>query len=186
MYGVINHALMSMICEDHGEDIWQQVLEKTELSEEHFLIMNSYSDDITHQIVNSATQVLNVSGRDLMQSFGQYWIRYTKKSGYHEIMEMCGSTLPELLSSIDDLHSRLGAQFPNFSPPSFECHELSEGALELHYRSTRQGLAPMVVGLVEGLGDQFTTQVEITQTADRNQGDDCDSFLIHYNRCDLE
>jgi hypothetical protein len=181
MYGLINSALRSMVCEQYGHETWQQVLETAELSEEHFFVMKSYPDDITHKIVNSATQILNLSGYDLMESFGRYWIRYTKTAGYQEIMDMCGETLPEFLSSLDDLHTRLGVQFPKFSPPSFECNEVSDTTLELHYRSTRQGLAPMVVGLVQGLGDRFETNVDITQIADRAQGDDCDTFLIHYD-----
>lgn len=181
MYGLINTALRAMICENYDQETWQKVADLANVSEEHFSIMKPYPDEITHRIVNAASEVLSRSGIELMQIFGHYWIGYTKSSGYQEIMEMCGETLPDFLHSLDDLHTRLGVQFPKFNPPSFECNELSEHTLELHYRSSREGLAPMVVGLVQGLGDRFETTVEISQVSDRTQGDDHDTFLIQYN-----
>jgi hypothetical protein len=38
----------------------------------------------------------------------------------------------------------------------------------------------MVVGLVKGLGKRFDTEVDVTQTSDRNDGADHDEFLVKY------
>ena len=181
MYGLINSALRSMITENHGIDVWEQIAELANVTEEHFMVMQPYPDDITYSIVHATGKILARSESELMQIFGQYWIGYTHSAGYKEIMDMCGDTLPDFLSSLDDLHTRLGVQFPKFHPPSFECNEISDQTLELHYHSTRQGLAPMVIGLVQGLGERFEASVEISQTTDRNQGDEHDTFLIHYH-----
>ncbi len=53
--------------------------------------------------------------------------------------------------------------------------------MELEYRSKRQGLAPMVVGLLHGLGRRFRTPVAVEQTASRERGDGQDLFRIHYD-----
>ncbi|MEO1186428.1 MAG: heme NO-binding domain-containing protein, partial [Cyanobacteria bacterium J06636_27] len=65
---------------------------------------------------------------------------------------------------LDSLHSRVGVSFPKLQPPSFEAEELEDDTLNLQYHSTREGLAPMVVGLVKGLGKRFDTEVDITPT----------------------
>jgi hypothetical protein len=180
MYGLINSALRMMMCEQYGQEIWDDIMAHAQLSEEHFFVMKFYPDDITHNIVQAATTILDISATDLLRKFGHYWVGYTKTAGYQEIMDMCGDNLVDFLGNLDDLHTRLGVQFPSFRPPSFDCDQVGHQTVELHYRSTRQGLGPMVEGLIEGLGDRFDTEVEITQIADRAQGDECDTFLIHY------
>ena len=76
--------------------------------------------------------------------------------------------------------STVGINFPKLVPPSFECHEVEENQLELHYHSSREGLAPMVTGLVKGLGQKFDTEVKVTQTTSREQGSEHDTFVIEY------
>jgi len=55
--------------------------------------------------------------------------------------------------------------------------------LLLHYRSERAGLAPMVVGLLKGLGKRFSQDISIRQTAHRGP-DDHDVFRIDYGAAD--
>ena len=49
----------------------------------------------------------------------------------------------------------------------------------LYYRSERTGLAPMVIGLLKGLGRRFSQDISIRQTAHRGL-DDHDVFRIDY------
>ena len=97
-------------------------------------------------------------------------------------MEMAGSSLPEFLHNLDDLHARVSVNFPQLVPPSFDTEELEEGGMELHYHSSRQGLAPLVIGLVEGLGDRFDTPVEVEQLVCRSEGADHDVFSVRYGQ----
>jgi Haem-NO-binding len=96
------------------------------------------------------------------------------------MMDMSGDTLPEFLENLDNLHARVGVSFPKLQPPSFECSDIEEDSLSLHYRSNREGLAPMVFGLVKGLGTRFDTEVDITQTQSRDDGAEHDEFLVKY------
>ena len=45
--------------------------------------------------------------------------------------------------------------------------ERVDGELRLHYMSEREGLAPMVIGLLEGLGAHFDQDVEAEQIEQR-------------------
>ncbi|WP_224095042.1 heme NO-binding domain-containing protein [Nostoc sp. MS1] len=74
----------------------------------------------------------------------------------------------------------LGLSFPQLRPPSFDCHHTDKKSMELHYQSSRCGLAPMVIGLIHGLGKRFETKVDITQTSFRDQGEHHDIFSIQY------
>jgi hypothetical protein len=74
----------------------------------------------------------------------------------------------------------VGLTVPALRPPSFQVERIEGGhGLLLHYRSERTGLAPMVIGLLKGLGQRFSQDIEIRQTAHRGL-DDHDVFRIDY------
>lgn len=180
MYGLINRAIQDMVCEKFGEETWTEIRQHAGIHERIFLVLEPYPDEITHKLVASASEVLDLSPIEIMEAFGHHWIKFTGTAGYKEIMEMGGESLKEFLENLDDLHSRVGIQFPSLRPPSFECEEIDNETLKVHYSSTREGLAPMVVGLIEGLGNKFSTDVEVTQTESKEHGAEQDIFQIRY------
>jgi hypothetical protein len=70
--------------------------------------------------------------------------------------------------------------FPDLKPPEFECSEAGPTAMRLHYRSSREGLAPFVVGLLYGLGEMFATTIEVSHERSVAGGADHDVFLINW------
>jgi Haem-NO-binding len=180
MYGLVNKAIEDMVIAHFGQDTWEAIKQKSEIEIEAFLSMESYPDDVTHRLVRAASEILGLSATEIMQAFGEYWVQYTAQEGYGEMMEMGGDNLPEFLENLDALHARVGVLFPKLQPPSFDCTDVEEESLKLHYYSQRQGLAPMVIGLVKGLGKRFDTEVEITQTKSRDGGDNGDEFSVKY------
>ena len=180
MYGLVNKWIKSMGSSLVVEQTWKQIKQKAEVEEDVFISMEGYPDDLTHKLVKAASVVLGLSSSEIMQAFGEFWVQYTAQEGYGEMLDMSGDTLPEFLENLDNLHARVGVSFPKLSPPSFECSEMEEDSLSLHYRSTREGLTPMVFGLVKGLGTRFDTEVDITQTQSRDEGGDHDEFLVKY------
>ncbi len=219
MYGLVNKAIEDMVCSNYGEKVWQEIKQKADLGLETFVSMEGYPDDVTHRLVKAASEVLQISADDIMEAFGEYWVKYTAQEGYGEMLDMSGDTLPEFLENLDDMHARVGVIFPRLQPPSFEverrvaegrksnrlveCEEEQESdslnsgvehgeetssfpPLKLKYYSHRQGLAPMVNGLVKGLGERFDTDVEIVQTQSREDGHDCDEFSVKYQPRNLE
>ena len=180
MYGLVNKAIEDMVRSSYGDDVWQKIKEEAEISIEIFSSMEGYPDDVTHRLVKAASKILSMSASEIMEAFGAYWVKYTAEEGYGEILEISGDNLPEFLDNLDDLHARVGVSFPKLEPPSFECTDVEDNSLNLHYYSHREGLAPMVIGLVKGLGERFETEVRVEQIEDRNDGFDCDTFSIEY------
>ncbi|CAA9418332.1 Soluble guanylyl cyclase beta 1 subunit [uncultured Leptolyngbya sp.] len=182
MYGLVNKAIEDMVCRQFGEATWKAIKQKAALEMDTFISMEGYPDDVTHKLVKAASEILGLSAADIMQAFGEFWVTYTAQAGYGEMLEMSGDNLPEFLENLDHLHARVGVLFPQLQPPSFDCTDQTEATLSLHYHSQREGLAPMVVGLVKGLGTRFDTAVEVTQTQSREAGADHDEFSIKYQQ----
>ncbi len=183
MYGLVNRAIQQMVTTQHGEDVWNRIKEAADLSDlDFFSTFQAYPDDVTHRLIAAASEELGLKGEEIMQAFGEYWITYTASEGYEQLLESTGETLPEFLDHLDTLHSRAGLSFPQLQPPSFRCEHAANQSMNLEYRSKRQGLAPMVIGLLHGLGKRFQTSVTVEQTASRDRGDAQDLFHVHYSK----
>lgn len=178
MYGLVNKAIEEMVCDRYGLETWERIKQQAEIDTDVFLSMDAYPDDVTHRLVQAASQVLQLSAAEIMQAFGEYWVLYTAQEGYGELLDMAGETLPEFLRNLDQLHARVGLSFPELKPPSFQCSQETATSLRLCYYSTRMGLAPMVKGLIQGLGKRFQHTVQITQIQHKGRDVDHDEFTI--------
>jgi len=183
MYGLVTQALQDLVCSRFSEDTWETIKRNAGVDIDVFVSMEAYPDDVTYKLVGAASEVLGLSAEEVLKAFGEYWVSYTAKEGYGEILRMAGDTLPAFLQNLDNLHTRVGLIFPHLKPPSFWCTDMREDSLRLHYRpglDSRGGLEPFVIGLVNGLAVRFKTKIDINQTASRSQGADHDEFLITF------
>ncbi len=181
MYGLVNRALQDLVCSRFGEDTWETIKRNAGVDIEVFVSMEAYPDDVTYKLVRAASEMLGLAAEEVLNAFGEYWVSYTAKEGYGELLQLAGDTLPAFLQNLDNLHTRVGLIFPRLKPPSFWCTDIREDSLRLHYRpglDSRAGLAPFVVGLLKALAVRFKTEIEINQTANRSQGADHDEFSI--------
>ena len=181
MYGLVNQAVQGLVVSRYGEETWQEIRSRAGIETDVFLSMEPYDDAITYGLVGAASEVLEIEPESVLFAFGEYWVLETAKKSYAELMEAAGSTLPEFLGNLDQLHSRLQATFPNLSPPSFRVEMQEPGSLRLHYYSEREGLEPFVAGLVSGLGTYFGVPVEAMQVPlEQTDGGDHAEFIVRY------
>lgn len=178
MYGLVNQGIQDLVVQLGHDELWARVKQRAGVDLEAFVGMDVYPDDVTERLVAAASEILEVPPAEVLRTFGRHWILYTGRRGYGAVFEMMGRTLPEFLGNLDAMHARLSLSMPHLEPPSFECEQLGPEQLRLAYYSHRDGLAPMVVGLVEGLGEMFGLDVLVKQTLSKGDGADHDEFLI--------
>jgi hypothetical protein len=181
MYGLVNKAIQDLISTSYSKEAWLAVKRKAGVDVEGFISMEAYPDEMTYRLVGAASEVLHTAPEKLLEAFGEHWVRYTAQEGYGELLKVCGGTLPEFLMNLDNLHAHVGLSFPALRPPSFRCTDVQGGSLRLHYYSSRQGLAPMVAGLLKGLGVMFNTKLDVSTVASRHEGADHDEFLVQFD-----
>lgn len=182
MYGLVNKAIEQLVVTQFGKEKWEEIKKLAEIDVESFVCMHSYPDEVTYGLVSAASEVLGLSPDKILEAFGEYWTVYTAREGYGEMLELSGDNFVEFVRNLDNLHVRVGLSFPKLSPPSFHCTDVTEESLRLHYRSKRAGLAPMVIGLIKGLGKLFDTEVSVSLDKARSNDHDHDEFLIHFKK----
>ena len=185
MYGLVNQALEDFVRQGFGNAAWDRIREGAGISQDMFIAMDGYPDETTYKLVGAATEVLGLDAARVLEGFGEHWVLYTAQAGYGEMLAMFGSDLRSFLNNLDNLHSHVAMSYPALKPPSFTVEEIDgDPGLLLHYRSERAGLAPMVVGLLKGLGKRFSQEISIRQTVFRGS-DDHDVFRIEYVDAEL-
>jgi hypothetical protein len=75
------------------------------------------------------------------------------------------------------MHARVNAAMPDGRMPQFTLQSVDEH-FELVYSSTRDGFAPMVMGILEGLAEQYGEHWEFAHIGSRDQSG-VDTFSMH-------
>lgn len=180
MYGLLNKAIEDLVVTNFGESQWKEICKEAGLPDEPFISMQVYPDQVTFDLVGAASKVLKLSPEDVMRTFGEFWTLYTAKEGYGDLMQQCGKTLPEFLQNLDTLHTRVGMMMPDLKPPSFACENIESNSLDLHYKSTREGLDPVVEGLIIGLGKMLGQEASIKRIVSREDGASHSVFRVEW------
>lgn len=182
MYGLVNRALAEMVTADHGAVVWQEIRLASGVDVVEFHAMTPYPDEVTVALVGAASARTNTAPSDLLRALGAYWIQYTAKEGYGDLLRLAGGSFPAFLQNLDAMHARVGLSFPELRPPSFRCTEVADTSLTFHYYSERAGLTDLVVGLLEGLGRLFSIDVTVEPLTLKAAGADHDTFHVTYAR----
>ena len=182
MYGLVNQGLQDYVSSVGGDALWREVRKAAGVEMEVFVSANTYSDAMTFELVGAASRVLEMPTDELLREFGKHWILYTARRGYGAIFDTMGRTLAEFLGNLDMMHTRLSLSMPELRPPSFVCEPLEGDRIRIEYRSDREGLAPMVVGLLEGLAEMYELEVAVRHTVRRQSGQDHDEFVLEPTR----
>lgn len=178
MYGLVNRAVEDLVKQTKGEDGWRRVCAHAQVGADGFVAVRSYPDDVTVRLVGSVSREMALPPEQVLEAFGEHWILYTAEQGYGEMLRSAGGNLREVLANLDDMHSRIETAFPEMSPPHFAVQDLGPAEFDLVYESTREGLAPMVLGLVRGLARRFGQRIEIAHTEGRAPGRPRDRFRV--------
>lgn len=178
MYGIVNKAIEDLIKANFGDEKWEEILEHSGVEEDFFISNEPYADVITFQLVEAASEVLDIAQETVLQLFGEWWILKTGKEKYGGLMEAGGANLREFLVNLPVFHNRIMLLYPKLTPPEFKVSHIAENSIHVHYFSKRLGLQEFVRGLLTGLGKMYQTKVEVELLESREQGHEHEVFKV--------
>lgn len=181
MYGLVNRAVEGLVRQRHGDAMWEAVKRAAGVELEMFVAHQPYPDELTDRLVAAASTLSGAPRADILADLGRHWVVYAVQVGYGDMMRAAGATLRKFLCNLPDFHTRLALTLPGVDLPHFAASDLSPHSLLLHYRSHRAGLAPFVVGLLEGLGTMYGTPVRVVHVAARDDGAEHDVFRVEWD-----
>jgi len=177
MYGMVNAAIRGFVLKNFDQKTWTTIHTKAG-TDEDFVAMQSYDDDITYDLVGAASETLDIPAEKILHTFGHYWVTDIATESYREIMSKTGKGVSDFVKNLDHLHERIRVNFPDYQPPSFRVKELETDLLQVDYYSHREGLLPFVDGLLEGLAHHFNEKMSIEHLPDDSHPMPCKRMIL--------
>jgi len=163
MYGMINKAIRTLVIREAGEEVWEQILVASEIDEDVFEDLEAYDDGVTFALVGATSETLGVPASEVLEMFGVYWAIDVAPKGYGEYFNAFGDDFESFVSGLDEMHVRISQMLPSLSPPSFDIEKLGDNHFKIHYKSPREGLAPLAIGTLKGIAMHFGGEADIKQ-----------------------
>lgn len=178
MYGLVNNGIRTFIVDNHGQDTWLRICRKASIADEDFENLTAYDDAITYALVGAVSDELGLPVDQVLDVFGHYWVGFSKSTSIGKLVDQGAETLVDQIRGLDEMHERIQLTMPHLDPPSFEFEEMPDGNHRLHYMSNREGLAPMVVGLLRGLADECGVSIDVKHVDRKDDGASHDVFVL--------
>lgn len=174
---MINEAMRRLVSETSGEGTWTIIAARAD-APEAYAALSYYDDAVTYALVGAASTELGTPAEDLLRQFGHYWSTRVGPENYADILGATGTDVVSVLRHLDEMHARLQTLYPELRPPSFTVADEGRDSFTVHYSSERDGLAPFVVGLLEGLGDLYATPATVVHLSATSATQAYDAFRV--------
>jgi hypothetical protein len=160
MIGFIFNTLESVVCEQLGEDTWDELLEQTD-NDGVFHSLGNYPDEQVVNLVVAAAKKLDKTPAEVLRWFGEHAIAefYSK---WPEIFQRFDNLFEYILSLNDIIHPQVKQLYPEAKVPFFKPLHQSDDRLLLEYVSARK-MCHLAEGLISGSAKHFNTPVVIHQ-----------------------
>lgn len=155
MYGMVNEGIRSFIVEKFGEEKWREIVKAARLENEDFILLKTYSDKLTYDLVAAICEVIHISPEEALEAYGRYWINFASRTGYENLLLMFGADFRSCLHNLNHMHEHMGAYMTGIVAPAFHVCDEDERQVTVDYFSKREGLAPFVRGLLYGLLERY-------------------------------
>jgi len=177
LYGMVNKGVQDMLVKKGGMALWEKVRSNARCPFSTFQMFESYDDKVTYDLVGAVSEELQITPAAALEAFGEYWIEYTATEGYGPLLSLFGASFMESIQNLNIIHERIGSMFPQLQPPRYEFSKITATTIDLHYFSQRKGLAPMMIGLLNGLAKKNQTKISLVHTP-KSEENDHDIFHI--------
>jgi hypothetical protein len=168
--GVVFNILEQIVVRDHGEDVWDDLLDAAGL-DGAYTSLGSYRDEDLLRLIAAASAALDRPADDVVRWFGRNALPEFAAM-YPDLFSAHSSTQPFVLTLNDIIHPQVRKLYPGAQVPEFDFEAVGGGSLRMGYRSPRR-LCSFAEGLLEGAAAHYGEQVAITQPTCMKRGDDC-------------
>jgi hypothetical protein len=176
MKGIVFNLLQEIVCAEHGEDNWEEMLHKAGANGAYTSLGN-YPDAEFMDLVGAAASALAMTPDGIVLWFGRRALPLLAQK-YPEFFE--GHSTRSLLLSLNDIiHPEVRKIYPDADVPSFDYDTSLPDELLMSYRSRRM-LCTLGQGLVEGAAAHYGEHATFEHLSCTRRGDAQCQFRIRF------
>src|SRR5919197_1983908 len=179
MKGIVFNLLEEVVSRDHGEDVWDALLEATGL-DGAYTSLGSYSDDDLMKLVAAASSALDTPPDEIVRWLGRSALPLFAER-YPQFFEPHQSTRSFMLTLNQVIHPEVRKLYPGADVPVFDFDASSDEVLVMGYASSRK-LCAFAEGLIEGAASHYGERALIEQPRCMVRGDEKCVLEISFSR----
>lgn len=174
MKGIIFNVVEDAITAEHGEAVWDSLLEAAGL-EGAFTALGNYPDEDLTALVEAGAEALDVPPAELTRTLGHAALLGLAER-YPQFFATHTSSRSFLLTLNDVIHPEVRKLHADAQPPDFWFDEGENGRLVVHYRSRRM-LCALAEGMIMGAAAHYGEVAQVHQ--DSCMLDGADHCVLH-------
>lgn len=172
MHGLINRSIQCFLRDTFGAEAWREIAAAAGVPAEGFEPMLRYDDAVTLRLLAAAAARLDLPRESLLEDLGTYLVSHPNREGLRRLLRFGGVSFEDFLHSIDDLPGRGRLAVSDLDLPQLELTDHGGGRYELALRGPHPDFAPVLVGVLRAMADDYGALVVLEQAAPRGTGPD--------------
>jgi len=177
MKGVVFTLLQKVVSDEHGEDVWDDLIEAAGV-DGAYTAVGTYDHAELHALVDVAANALDSTSDEVLVWFGRSALPLLAQR-YPQVFEGHTSARQFVLTLNDVIHPEVRKLFPGAYAPSFEFDPSSPDRVSLTYLSNRD-LCRFAEGLVLGAADHFGETGEVVHARCARDGDESCTLMCAF------
>jgi len=163
MKGLLINMYEQYIEKKFGEDLWDEILEKSHVQEETFIGPKSYDDKILPTLIETTASYLHLKPNDVMLMFGRHTFKGLASRANELVKKYQGPE--DLLLELDKVIHKIEVKklLSDGEPPEFNIQLHPDGHMTAEY-SSKRGLCHYAEGILHGLADYYQRDIDCEQT----------------------
>ena len=168
MKGIIFNLVEDVVCETHGEHVWDQLLADAGL-EGGYTSIGDYPDEHLHALVGAASAVLDLPPDQVVRQLG-YGAAVGLSRHYPRFFTSHQRTVDFVVTLNDVIHAEVRKLHRAADPPEFVFTEVGVDELLVEYRS-RRGLCALAEGMLGGAASYYDELASVSHERCTHRGD---------------
>jgi len=181
MKGIIFNLFEDFICETHGEELFDKIIDAGSLTTpepELIVAPGTYPDDDFFTIVSLAADSCGQPESELLREFGRFAL--PRLAERYPVFFAPFNHPRDFLKHTGMVHHvEVKKLYHDADTPFFSCREGVDGVLVLRY-SSKRNLCSMVEGLIDGLAAHFGVAISHKQIQCAITGAECCEFHLTF------
>ena len=153
MHGLTNRAIQCFVIDTYGSERWTECAHAADIGFSDFESMLIYDNDLTNQILDTASAVLNRPRFELMEDLGTYLVSHPNTESLRRLLRFGGDTFIEFLHSLDELPDRARLAVSDFDLPELDLRDQTATQYSLTCRSPIVGTGHVFIGILRAMAD---------------------------------
>ena len=168
MKGIVFSLLEDAVTRVHGEDAWDDVLERADLGGA-YTTLGSYPDSDLFALVAAASSVTGDDPQAIIRWFGRESMPTLARA--YPAFFAPHTDLRAFLGTLNDIiHPEVRKLYPGADVPEFGFSHAPDGTIAMRYTSARR-LCAFAEGLIEGAAAHYGQTVHLSQPTCMLRGD---------------